>query len=187
MPWARTASLSAVLRPGLCPRVIFAALLLTLAALVSGCGEKEEPDTTGPVVARTTSGTAQTTSTAPTTTSTSTSGGDPGQTDQALATKAATEFLTLPGPNVCDSGVTEALLRSAYGDRAGCAAARKISSLAENVRLSNVRLGQGTATLTADAKGGTYGAGQKVQMSLVRDGTGTWRVDKIASNVPVGP
>lgn len=157
---------------------------LAVLALLGGCGEKDEPATTGPVVAQTTTGTA----TGQTTTAATTTSQDPGQTDRQLATQAAFRFLTSPdAASVCDSGVTAALLQRAYGDRAGCLAARKPQSLAESARLSEINVGQGIAKLTARAKGGVYGSGQTLKMSLVRDGTGTWRVDKAQSNVPIGP
>jgi len=156
--------------------------LVALAALVlafgTGCGEKEEPATTGPVVEQTTSGGTGTTTTTP---------GGGGQSDQQSVTTSATDFLTLPGEEVCDTGITDALLRSVYGDRAGCVAARTQQSLAESVQVEVVRVEQGIATLTADARGGTYGSGQKLEMTVVRDGAGTWRVDQVRSNVPVGP
>lgn len=149
---------------------------MALLLVLSGCGEKEEPATTGPVVQQTTTGTE--------TTTTSTTG----QTDQQLVAAAATGFLTSANAAaVCNTGVTEALIRTAYGDRAGCLAARMPQSLAQSAQLSDVQVGQGTATLAANARGGTYGSGQQVRMTLVRDGTGNWRVDSVQSNVPVGP
>lgn len=157
--------------------------LATAVLLLAGCGEKSEPPTTGPVVTQTTTGgyTASTTST-------TTAPDDNGQTDRQFVSQAAVSFLA--GPNaerVCDSGVTPAFLKKAYGNRSGCIAARKPASLAHSVRLSEIQIQQGTATLTADAKGGVYGKGQKLKMGLVRDGTGAWRVNTVKSNVPVGP
>ena len=148
-----------------------AGLMLAFAA---GCGEKEEPETTGPVVLEET-----------TTTGTTTTGS---QSDQQLATAAATAFLTSADAQaVCDTAVTEALIRSAYGDRAGCIAGRGPQSLAETAQFGNVEIADGSVSLTADARGGTYGSGQKLQMTVIRDGTGAWRVDEVRSNVPVGP
>jgi hypothetical protein len=173
------ASLSGVKRRFAAPIAVIVAV-----GLLAGCGEKSEPPTTGPVVTQTTTG-GGTTSTTDTDT---TAPDDNGQSDQQFVSQAAISFLS--GPNaarVCDSGITPAFLKKAYGNRSGCIAARKPASLADSARLSDIQIKQGTATLSADAKGGVYGKGQKLNMGLVRDGTGVWRVDTVKSNVPVGP
>lgn len=146
--------------------------------LLAGCGEKEEPATTGPVVQQTTTGS---------TGGTTTTAQQPVKTEQQLVSEAATNFLALPGADICDMGLTPTFLRSAYGDRAGCVAARKPASLATTTQISDVRLSGNSATLTATAKGGTYGNGQKLQMTVVRDTAGRWQVDEVKSDAPVGP
>lgn len=162
-------------RPALA--AIGAAAALTVLG-VAGCGEKEEPETTGPVVAQSTSpidGTETTTSP------------DAGKTDQQLVEEAARSFLTsTDAAAVCDEGITPELLATVYGDRAGCLAARKPQSLAKTVQLGPVQLGQGTATLTANASGGVFGNAQRLKLTVVRDGTGAWRVSKVAPGAPVG-
>lgn len=149
--------------------------------LLAGCGEKDEPATTGPVVAQSTTPSGATTST-----TTSTDGG--GVTEEQRAAAAARAFLTsTDAAAVCDTGITAELLKSAYGDRTGCLAARKPQSLAKTADLGPVQLSGGSATLSAKAAGGVYGNGEKLKLTLVRDGSGAWRVSKAASNAPVGP
>ena len=153
---------------------IAAAAAVALVALAgAGCGEKQEPPTTGPVVAETTS-----------TTTTSTADG---QSDQAAVDRAAMRFLGSPDPSVCDSGVTAAFLSRTYGDRRGCVAARTPSKLARTARFTELRIQAGTATLTARASGGPYRSGRTVELSLVRDGTGSWRVDAARPNAQAAP
>lgn len=168
------------MRPATAPIAIAAALILVPLA---GCGEKDEPATTGPVVAQSTAPTGATTST-----TTSTNGGGDSVTDEQRAGAAARSFLTsTDAAAVCDNGITAELLKSAYGDRAGCIAARKPQSLAKTADLGPVQISGGSATLSAKATGGVYGNGEKLKLTLVRDGTGAWRVSKASSNAPVGP
>lgn len=166
------------------PAAVLIAAAVVALALLAGCGEKEEPETTGPVVTQTTTGSTG----IQTTTQTTTAPDDNGQSDRQFVSQAATSFLSSPkAAAVCDAGVTAAFLHRAYGDRAGCLAARRPASLASSAQLSDIQIDQGTATLTADAQGGVYGTGQKLKMSLLGDGTGVWRIDGVESNVPVGP
>jgi hypothetical protein len=157
--------------------LIAAAAALALVPL-AGCGEKQEPATTGPVVAQ---------STSPIDGSTTTSTTD-GRTDQALAGDAARSFLSSTDAEaVCDDVLTAELLKSAYGDRNGCLAARKPQSLAHTVQLGEVQVNGTTATVSAKASGGVFGNGERVKLTVTRDATGTWRVSKVESNAPGGP
>lgn len=144
--------------------------MLAVAVAVAGCGEKSEPPTTGKVL------TERTTT-------------DNGAADLAAAQAAADAFLASPNAAaICDKGITPKLLKSSYGDRKGCLKARKPAALAKNVRITSATLGAaGTATVVAAAKGGVYGKGEKVTMTLVRDGDGAWRVNVVKSNAKVGP
>ena len=55
------------------------------------------------------------------------------------------------------------------------------------MRITASKLGaDGTATVIASAEGGVYGKGEKLTMTVVRDG-GAWRVDTVKSNAKVGP
>lgn len=161
-----------------------------LALAAAGCGEKGEPATTGPVVAQTTTPTVSSTTetgTGTSTTSTTTAPDDVGQSDQKLVSTAVTRFLSSADPSVCSAGITQALLQRAYRDRSGCVAARRPARLASGVRIGAVQIGQGTATVAARAKGGAYGSGKALKLSLVRDGVGTWRVDAVRSSASSGP
>jgi hypothetical protein len=139
----------------------------TLAAVLAGCGEKDEPATTGPVVPQATSpidgGTTTTT---------------PTRTDEEMATAAARAYLTSSDAEaVCDEGITAELLKQAYGNREGCLSARKPQTLAQSVTVNSVEVRGNTATVAARAQGGQYGNGEVVRLTVVREGT-TWRVSK---------
>jgi hypothetical protein len=145
---------------------------------LAGCGEKDEPATTGPVVAQSTSPIDGSTTTSTTT----------GKTDQALVADAARSFLSSPdAAGVCDDVITAELLKASYGNREGCLAARKPQSLAQSVQLGEVQITGTTATLTAKASGGVFGNGERIKLTVTRDATGTWRISKIEANTPVGP
>ena len=146
-------------------------VVLALGIAVAGCGEKSEPPTTGKVI------TQRTTTT------------DDGAADLAAAQAAATAFLASPdAAAVCDEGITSKLLKKAYGDRKGCIKARKPAALAKDVRITAAKLGAaGTATVVATAKGGVYGKGEKLTMTVVHSGNFGWRVDVVKSNAKVGP
>jgi hypothetical protein len=157
-------------------------IALTAAALVplaAGCGEKEEPPTTGPVVAQTTTG--------QTTTGSQTTSDGKGATDEELIRSTITDFLTLPNdPSVCDELVTPAFLKKSYGDRQGCVAARKPGALADQVTILARKPGSGGATIvTVKPQGGVSG-GQTLKVTVVKSGGG-WRIAKITSNAKVGP
>ncbi|MBA2522533.1 MAG: hypothetical protein H0V25_04290 [Solirubrobacterales bacterium] len=145
--------------------------------LLGGCGEKEEPATTGPV--------------AQTTTGQTTTINDDAGVDRQLVTHAATAFLNSPvAETVCDSRTTPEFLQREYGGRAGCLAARKPGGAAEPAKVAKVGqvgVDSGSATVVARAAGGSYGAGQTLTMSIVRDGSGTWRIARIQSSASAKP
>ncbi len=152
------------------------------ALLAAGCGEKSEPPTTGPVVTQTTTG--------PTTTATTSTGGGNGgapATDEELIRATITDFLVKPkDPTVCDELITPAFLKRSYGTRAGCVAARKPSALANGVTILARRPGPGRSTIvTVKPRGGVFG-GQTLKVTVLKFPRG-WKIDRITSNVPVGP
>jgi hypothetical protein len=143
-----------------------------LAIPLAGCGEKSEPATTGPVVAQ---------STSPIDGSTTTTTTTPQRSDEQLATSAALAYLTsTDSAAVCDDGITPELLKQAYGDRDGCIAGRKPASLATSATFGKVTVRGATASVAARAKGGQYGSGKNLTLTVVRDGE-TWRVSKVAA------
>lgn len=146
------------------------ALALAAAALIvalAGCGEKDEPATTGPVVPQSTSPIDGST-----TTTTQT------RTDEEYAQAAARAFLSSPfAGEVCDEGITAELLKRDYGNRDGCISARRRQTLAKSVTVRSVQVRGNTATVSARASGGQYGNGEVVRLTVVREGT-TWRVSK---------
>lgn len=143
------------------------AALAALALAALGCGEKSEPPTTGPVITQTT-------------------GTDTRADEQAVRT-AAIAFLVSPDAvAICDQGITARLLQQGYGDRKRCLSTRKPRTLAENVTIGSLQLGEaGGATVIATARGGDYGKGEKVTMRLVRDAAGLWRVDAVKTQAPI--
>jgi hypothetical protein len=146
------------------PALGLAAVVLLVAA--TGCGEKGEPATTGPVVPQATSPvTGSTTTTNPIR-----------QTDPAMVSAAARAYLTsTDGAKVCDNLITPELLKQAYGNRSGCIAARKPQTVAKTATIKDVQVRGATASVTARAEGGQFGNGETVTLTVVRDGQ-DWRV-----------
>lgn len=152
---------------------LLAAALAT--AVLAACGEKEEPATTGPVVPETTTG--QTT-TGQTTT--------PQGNDQAAVNQVVTTFLTrADAPDACTKLVTPGFVRRSYGTRQGCEAARKPAAMAKSVTIRPAGSADGGTVVTAKPKGGVFG-GETLEVTLINL-DGQWTIDRITSNVKVGP
>jgi hypothetical protein len=161
---------------GVKPRLTAVALTAALALAAAGCGEKEEPPTTGPVVAQTTTGQG-----------TTQNGGNQGQqaTDEELIRATVTDFLTkADAPGACTKLVTPQFVKRSYGDVKGCEAARKPSAMAKAVAFKPIDADMGT-TVTAEPKGGVFG-GETIEVTLINL-DGQWTIDKISSNAKVGP
>ena len=156
--------------------VLVAALLALLAA---GCGEKDEPPTTGPVVTETTTGST----TSPTTTNDTTNGQQ--ATDEELIRATVADFLMkADAPGACTKLVTPQFVKRSYGDVNGCEAARKPSAMAKAVAIEPVDVDMGTM-VTAKPKGGVFD-GESLKVTLINL-DGQWTIDKISSNAKVGP
>ena len=156
--------------------VLVAALLALLAA---GCGEKDEPPTTGPVVTETTTGST----TSPTTTSDTTNGQQ--ATDEELIQATVASFLArADAPGACTKLVTPQFVKRSYGDVNGCEAARKPSAMAKAVAIEPIDVDMGTM-VTAKPKGGVFD-GESLKVTLINL-DGQWTIDKISSNAKVGP
>jgi hypothetical protein len=105
-----------------------------------------------------------------------------------LSPSTAVKFLLLsPNPRfVCSpDAVTEHYLRVAYGGRAGCVKAVSPSSAAKSLGSLQIDVTGDKATVTAHPVGGIYD-GEKLTASLVKE-DGSWNVDGLKSNAPVGP
>ena len=154
-------------------RPIAAAAAAALAlSILAGCGEKDEPETTGPVV------TAET-STSSTTTGTTTS--TQKETPQTAADAVDAFLVSADAELVCDEVITPKFLRASYGDRAGCIAARKPATLATAAGIAP----SNGAVITAQPKGGIYD-GEKLTFTTV-PAAGGFAIDSVKSNAPVGP
>lgn len=160
---------------------VLAAAVLALGAL-AGCGEKDEPATTGPVVTTDATTTAQTTTGQ--TTTVEEEGGGAAPTSAGAAAQA---FLSSPDAElVCDEVLTPEFLRTAYGDRAGCIAARKPASLADPGSKLEVGPESNAGTrVDAEPTGGLYD-GDKLQITVVSEGP-AYLIADVKSNAPVGP
>lgn len=146
--------------------------------LLAGCGEKEEPATTGPVVAQTT--------TAGTTTPNGggNGGGQPATDEEKVTATVAAYLMKAEAPGACTKLVTPQFVERSYGNEKGCEAARKPSAMAKAVAFDPVDFGKG-ATVTAKPKGGVFD-GEKLEVTLINL-DGQWTIDKISSNAKVGP
>jgi len=148
---------------------------------VGGCGEKSEPEITGPVAPVTTGPEkTQTTSIA-----TETGGQDGGGPPRALARMAIETYLTAGDPVVCERYATARFVRAAYGDVKGCEAAQRPASAASSVEITSLSVRGGSASATAVPRGGASD-GEKLRIELVGQGD-SWMIDSLRSNVPVGP
>jgi len=85
-----------------------------------------------------------------------------------------------PGTNV-----TEHYVHAAYGDTAGCIRAQNQGAAAKSLGSYSEKIAGNAATVGVRPVGGIYD-GEKLTVSLVRE-DGTWKVDGIKSNAPVGP
>jgi hypothetical protein len=158
------------------PKCIPAVALAMLAATtLAACGEKEEPATTGPVVPETTSSvttTGGTTTTQP-------------ANDRAAIDAVVTDFLTkVDAPGACTELVTPAFVRRSYGSEKGCKAARKPSAMARSVTIKPAT-GGNADVVTARPMGGVFG-GETLKVTLINL-DGRWTINRITSNVKVGP
>lgn len=87
---------------------------------------------------------------------------------------------------VCDDLVTKRYLRRSFGDADGCAAAQAQIKTAKRVRIDKVVvLPDSVAQAVVRPSDGIYD-GDTLRAELVLD-AGTWKVDSLRSNVPVGP
>jgi hypothetical protein len=88
----------------------------------------------------------------------------------------------------CEELVTERFVRTAYGSRQGCVAARAPGATAKSVKVEDVRESGDRATAIAVPTGGPYD-GVDVEVALVADPAleGAWLLDSLLADVPAGP
>ena len=155
------------------------AFLAALVVFVAACGEKDEVDTTAPVVPAE----ATTTTEEP-----SAEDDEParGESDEESIADVLSIVLTTADPELaCGEAVTSAYIRNSYGDQRGCELAQSEKSAAEELGVREVIVRGGEASAAVRVTGGVYD-GQKLEASLVLDGK-AWRLDALTSDVPVGP
>ncbi len=93
--------------------------------------------------------------------------------------------LTSTDPLACHPPfVTRRFLEAAYGGHEGCVRSRTPGSVASQVRIKQLVVAGDHATAVAIPTGGPND-GESITVSLVRDPH--WSVDRLRSNVPVGP
>jgi hypothetical protein len=167
-----------------------------VAAALAGCGGGgSESSTSG---SSSTSASVSTASTAAThatsTTKTTTgpaSGSNTGQSGQQLTVpQVVNALLTSSDPaKVCSTGyVTQHYLAAAYGGKQGCVQAQNPKNAATSVDVGPVTQASNqprVATAKAIPTGGLYD-GEKLTASLVQE-DGSWKLDALKSNAPVGP
>jgi hypothetical protein len=170
------------------PGALLAVGLLVAALVLPACGAKESEPPGDPAT------TAETAGSAPDASSGEGEGRDEvprassAPSDEELVEAAVLTVLAgRDARSVCGEAMTESFLRTAYGDRGGCIAARDPETLADR-RTTGVRAvevdGQ-RATAIARPQGGTYD-GERLDVGL-RRAEGGWRVDRLSADIPVGP
>jgi hypothetical protein len=150
--------------------------LLTAA----GCGGDDETTTT-------------TTRTTP-----QASGAESGETAKAGAKRSSPsdeqqirstveKLLTSSDPDeVCAALVTEHYVDSSFGGRQGCERAAVPGSAADSVSVRSVQVESGGSAGAEAVPTGGPSDGETLTVTLVDEG-GTWKVDRLRSNAPVGP
>ncbi len=107
--------------------------------------------------------------------------------DQGEIARTLESLLAGSDPDLaCGELVTDRFLRRSYGDQAGCEAALKAAKPAKAAGVTHVSVqDDSVAQALALPDGGIYD-GQKLRAELVL-ADGTWKLDSLRSNVPVGP
>ena len=107
--------------------------------------------------------------------------------DTAGITRTLQVVLTATTPvDACGDLVTNRYLARSYGGATGCEQAQGDVKPATRVRVGRVVvLPDSVAQAAAAPTGGVYD-GERLRAELVLDG-GTWKLDSLRSNVPVGP
>ena len=164
-------------------------VLALLGVILAGCGEDGGDSSTGaPSTARSPDSSPATQTTAAGTEANAE--GLPAALGSPKAVRLAVEaVLTADEPaKACGKYVTRRYVRVSYGSKEGCVQAQRPGSAARS--LASFRIGQegGQGTVVeafAVPRGGPYG-GSRLTIGLVFSGD-HYRVDRLNSDVPVGP
>jgi hypothetical protein len=162
-----------------------------IAAAIAGCGGGESSTSTSASVTTTPGAPSHTTSTS---TNPGSTGGNkgprPGQ-HNPTPKDSVTAVLTRVTPRDCLAGMTRAtnvtahFVHAAYGDVQGCIHALNQGAVAKSLGSYSEKVAGNTATVEVRPVGGIYD-GEKLTVSLVKE-DGSWKVDSMKSNAPVGP
>ena len=163
--------------------LIVAACLL--APVAAGCGGGDGSSSTTTTLTATAQG--PTGATRPSGTGAATPSQAAGGLTDAQGVRAALEAsLASSDPSqACGTYVTRRYLETAYGGKKGCLQAQQPGSAARSLGSLSAEIHGSRATASATPAGGPYD-GSKVTAELLKEG-GTWKVDVLHSNVPVGP
>lgn len=167
-------------------RAVAAAIAGALLVLMAGCGDGGGGQTTAPAVTEASTGSALSDSGSAGTPSQDEPAGDPA-TDKAKIERTITGVLGGSDPGeICKSLVTQRYVKHAYGNAAGCMKAQSRKAAAKKLEIGPISISpEAVASTAVQAKGGVY-AGEQLRVVLVLQG-GSWRLDSLRSNVPVGP
>jgi hypothetical protein len=95
-------------------------------------------------------------------------------------------FLTSSDPEVvCRQTPTDRLIGEAYGELQGCLDSQSSDSVARSAQIERADEAGDGATAVVVPRGGPND-GERLKITLVRVGR-DWRIDKLRSDVPVGP
>jgi hypothetical protein len=174
------------------PRAV-AVVGAVVAAAFAGCGGGGASSDATPATSSPPSTVPSNTTTTTTSTESTTSTGGGGSTTTAQVGQAHTPrqaveaVLTSADPSkACGAGyVTEHYLEAAYGGHEGCVKAQSPKSAATSLGSDHSVAIADRILVTVRPSGGLYD-GEKIMVMLRRE-DGSWKVDSLKSNAPVGP
>lgn len=107
--------------------------------------------------------------------------------DEVGVTRTLREVLVGGAPSkACGQLVTQRYVKRAFGGRRGCVNGQTAATRAARIRVGAVVISpEAVASASVRASGGIF-AGERLRAELVLQ-DGTWKLDSLRSNVPVGP